>query len=185
MTADPITLGDDPLATLDPGARAAFSAVAGLLIPEAHGMPSAAEVIGDARLRFVLTTRRDLLEPLRAALRPDLGEDAAARLATLERDEPDAHSALISTVVFAYYTDRDVRDRLGYPGQEAKVLYSWKVPDFIEEGLTDQILARGPIWRDPATGRRARPADAPTARTDASHAAATRPTAAIPHHDAP
>ena len=157
MTADPITLGADPLAALDPDARAAFSLVAGHLIPEAPGRPSAADVVGDARLRFVLTTRRDLLEPLRAALRPGLGEDAAARLTTLERDEPDAHAALISTVVFGYYTDRDVRDRLGYPGQEAKQLYSWRVPDFIEEGLTDQVLARGPIWRDPATGRRAEP----------------------------
>jgi hypothetical protein len=155
MTADPVALTDDPLATLDAGARAALTAVAGYLIPEAHGMPSAADVIGDARLRFVLTTRPDIIEPLRAALRPGLGEDAAARLASLERDEPEAHGALIATVVFAYYTDRDVRERLGYPGQEARQLYSWKVPDFIEEGLTDQVIARGPIWRDPATGRRA------------------------------
>ena len=156
MTADPITLDDDPLAALDPGARAAFSAVAGHLIPAAHGMPSAADVVGDARLRFVLTTRRDLLEPLRGALRPGLGEDAATRLAALEQ-EPEHLSALLQTVVFGYYTDRDVRERLHYPGQEAIQLYSWKVPDFIEEGLTDQVLARGPIWRDPATGRRAEP----------------------------
>ncbi len=80
-----------------------------------------------------------------------------SRLAALERDEPDHYSALIGTVVFGYYTDADVRERLGYPGQEAKTLYSWRVPDFIEEGLTDQVLARGPVWRDPATGRRAEP----------------------------
>jgi hypothetical protein len=157
MTADPIALGDDPLAALDPRARAALSAVAGHLIPEAQGMPSAADVIGDARLRFVLTARGDLIEPLLAALRPGLGDEPATRLAALERDDPEAHAALISTIVFAYYTDRDVRDRLGYPGQEAKQLYSWKVPDFIEEGLTDLVIARGPIWRDPATGRRAEP----------------------------
>ena len=156
MTADPITLDDDPLATLDPDARAAFSTVAGHLIPAAHGMPSAADVVGDARLRFVLTTRPDLVQPLRAALRPGLGEDATTRLAALEQ-EPDHLVALLQTVVFGYYTDRDVRERLHYPGQEARQLYSWKVPDFIEEGLTDQVLARGPIWRDPATGRRAEP----------------------------
>jgi hypothetical protein len=156
VTADPITLDDDPLAALDPGARAVFSAVAGHLIPAAHGMPSAADVIGDARLRFVLTTRRDLLEPLRAALRPGLGEDPVARLAALEQEQ-DHLSVLLQTVVFGYYTDREVRERLDYPGQEAKQIYSWKVPDFIEEGLTDQVLARGPIWRDPATGRRAEP----------------------------
>jgi hypothetical protein len=156
VTADPIALQEDPLATLDPDARAAFTAVADHLIPAAHGMPSAADVVGDTRLRFVLTTRRDLLEPLRAALRPGLGEDATTRLAALEQ-EPDHLAALLQTVVFGYYTDRDVRERLHYPGQEARQLYSWKVPDFIEEGLTDHVLARGPIWRDPATGRRAEP----------------------------
>lgn len=156
MTAQP-DAGRDPLDGLDAAARATFAAVAGHLIPAAHGMPSAGDVVGEARLRFVLAARPDLREPLVAALRPDLGDDPAARLAALERDEPDHHGALISTVVFGYYTDRDVRDRLGYPGQEAKTLYSWKVPDFIEEGLTDQVLARGPVWRDPATGRRAEP----------------------------
>lgn len=145
----------DPLDTLDPGRRAVFTAVAGHLIPEAHGMPSAGDVVDDVRLRFVLRARPDLVEPLRAALRADLGDDVATRLASLERDEPEHHAALLLTVVGGYYTDADVRARLNYPGQEAKQLYSWKVPDFIEEGLSDQVLARGPIWRDPATGRRA------------------------------
>lgn len=143
----------DPV--LDAGRRAALTAVAGLLIPEAHGMPSAADIVGDARLQFVLTARPDLAAPLAEALRPELGPDPAERLATLERDEPAGHGALVSTVVFAYYTDARVRERLGYPGQVAKTLYSWKVPDFIEEGLTDAVLARGPVWRDPATGMRA------------------------------
>ena len=147
----------DPLTALDDRQRAVFTAIAGLLIPEAHGMPSASSVIGDARLRFVLTARPDLVEPLRLALRPELGDDPAARLATLEREEPDQHSALLLAVVGGYYTDKGVRERLGYPGQVAKTLYSWQYPDYLEEGLTDQVLARGPIWRDPATGRRAEP----------------------------
>jgi hypothetical protein len=159
MTADPTLaqdpLAQDPLAAFDPDARRVLAAVADHLIPAAHGMPSAADVLGDTRLRFVLTTRPDLLEPLRAALRPELGDDVAARLAALERDSPNDLAALLQVVVFGYYTDKGVRDLLGYPGQEAKQIYSWKVPEYIEEGLTDQVLARGPIWRDPATGRRA------------------------------
>jgi hypothetical protein len=155
MSGHPASTPGDPLDRFDPDRRHAFTAVAGHLIPEAHGMPSAGDVIGDARLRFVLMARPDIADPLHAALRPELGEDPAARLATLERDEPDSHAALLLTVVGGYYTDKDVRNRLGYPGQEAKTLYSWKVPDFIEEGLTDQVLARGPVWRDPATGTRA------------------------------
>ncbi len=118
-------------------------------------MPSAGAIVDDARLRFVLGARPDLAEPLRAALRPELGDDPAARLAALERDEPANHAALLLAVVGGYYTDTDVRDRLGYPGQVAKQIYSWQYPAFLAEGLTDQVLARGPIWRDPATGRRA------------------------------
>ncbi len=140
---------------LDADRIAVLGSIAGRLIPEAHGMPSAGEVVGEARLRFVLGSRPDLAAPLREALRPELGPDPAARLTVLERDEPDHHAALVSVIVFGYYTDKRVRELLGYPGQEARTLYSWKVPDFIEEGLTDQVLARGPVWRDPATGRRA------------------------------
>ena len=147
----------DLLTAFDGGRRSVFTAVAGHLIPEAHGMPSAGDVIGDARLRFVLGARPDLVDPLWAALRPELSDDPAVRLATLERDEPDHQAALLLVVVGGYYTDSDVRERLGYPGQMAKQVYAWQYPDYLREGLTDQVLARGPVWRDPATGRRAEP----------------------------
>jgi hypothetical protein len=145
----------DPLVAFDDDRRAAFGAVAEHLIPAAHGMPSARDVVGDTRLRFVLTARPDLVEPFLASLRPELGDDPEARLKALERDAPDQHGALLLVVVGGYYTDQDVRDRLGYPGQVAKQLYSWKYPEYMEEGLIAPVLARGPIWRDPATGRRA------------------------------
>ena len=34
-------------------------------------------------------------------------------------------------------------------------LRSWEYPAYLEEGLIDAVLARGPVWRDPATGQRA------------------------------
>ena len=145
----------EPTPVLDGAQRAALDTIADHLIPAAHGMPSAKDVVTDARLRFVVTSRPDLHEPLLASLRPDLGDDPATRLTTLERDDPDQRAALVQAIVFGYYTDAEVRRRLGYPGQEAKTLYSWKVPDYIDEGLIEKVLARGPVWRDPATGRRA------------------------------
>jgi hypothetical protein len=60
----------DPLASLDTTEVATLRAVADRLIPAAGDMPSAADVLSDARLRFVLNARPDLLGPLRAALRP-------------------------------------------------------------------------------------------------------------------
>ena len=154
MTTDEL----DALSTVE---RATLAAIADRLIPAAGDMPSAGDIVGDERLRFVLNARPDLLEPLRSALRPELGEDAAARLDGLGRDEPATLYALQLVIVSAYYTDSRVRELIGYPGQVALTLRSWEVPAYIDEGLVDAVLARGPVWRDPATGVRAQATDAP------------------------
>jgi hypothetical protein len=146
---------DDPLAAVDADARARFAAIADRLIPAAHGMPSAADVVRDDRLRFVLRARPDLAEPFAAALRPELGDDVEARLATLEREEPANLAALQLVLVGGYYTDKGVREGIGYPGQLAIEVRSWEIPPYLEEGLIDAVLARGQVWRDPNTGRRA------------------------------
>ena len=155
------TVIDDPLAGLAAPELATLRAVADRLIPAAGDMPSAAAVLGDARLRFVLNARPDLLGPLRAALRPDLGDDVVARLDALGRDDPATLYALQLVIVGGYYTDARVRDLIGYPGQMALELRSWEYPAYLEEGLIDAVLARGPVWRDPATGVRAVATDAP------------------------
>jgi hypothetical protein len=177
----------DPLAAWSPAERATLSAVADRLIPAAHGMPSAADVVGDDRLRFVLNARPDLLEPLRAALRPTLGDDVPARLDRLGRDEPATLAALQLVLVAGYYTDRRVRELIGYPGQMALDIRSWQVPAYLDEGLVDALLARGPSWRDPATGRRAVAAGAPTTYaqrwTTASAAAEAAPEGGDDGHD--
>ena len=144
----------DPLEALDADARAILRAVGDTLIPGAHGMPSASDVLTDDRLRFVLRARPDLTEPLYASLRPGLGESAADRLARLT-DEPINLSALQLVIVGGYYTDKRVRELIGYPGQMALEVKSWLYPAYLEEGHIDAVLARGPVWRDPATGKRA------------------------------
>jgi hypothetical protein len=151
----------DPLARFDAAERATLSAIAGRLIPAAHGMPSAADVLDDDRLRFVLNARPDLSEPLRAALRGELGDDIGARLDALGRDEPSMLGTLQLVIVAGYYTDRRVRELIGYPGQAALELRSWEYPAYLEEGLIDAVLARGPVWRDPTTGERAVVVNAP------------------------
>jgi hypothetical protein len=141
--------------------RATLAAVADRLIPATGAMPSAAEVVGDDRLRFVRNARPDLLVPLRSALRPELGDDVDARLDALGRDEPATLHALQLVIVAGYYTDARVRELIGYPGQVALTLRSWEVPAYIDEGLVDAVLARGPVWRDPTTGVRAQAGEAP------------------------
>ena len=142
------------MTTLDAREQATLDAIADHLIPAAGDMPSAADVVTDDRLRFVLTARPDLAAPLTAALRADLGNDVGERLARLAA-EPANLAALQLAIVGGYYTDRRVRDLIGYPGQMAIELRSWEYPAYLEEGLIDAVLARGPVWRDPATGQRA------------------------------
>jgi hypothetical protein len=167
-------------ASLTDAERALLSRVADHLIPAAHGMPSAAQVLTDERLRFVLTARPDLLEPIRRALRAGLADDPAERVAALAADDPAALGALQLAIVAGYYTDRRVRELIGYPGQEPITIRSWEVPAYVEEGLIDRVLARGPVWRDPETGQRAVVANAP--RTYAERFAAP-PEGASDGHD--
>lgn len=147
-------MSDAPM-TLSSEESVVLAAVADHLIPAAGGMPTAAEIIDADRLAFVLRARPDLAGPLRSALRAELGDDVERRLSALAEREPDNLAALQLVIVGGYYTDKSVRDLIGYPGQMAIDIKSWLVPDYIEEGLIDQMLARGPVWRDPATGQRA------------------------------
>ena len=151
----------DELATLTDAERATLAAIADHLIPAAHDMPSAGEILTDERLRFALNARPDLAAPLRTALRADLGDDVAVRLDQLGRNEPATLAALQLVIVGGYYTDRRVRELIGYPGQQALTVRSWEYPPYLEEGLVDAVLARGPVWRDPATGVRATATGAP------------------------
>ncbi len=146
----------DPLTALDGNARRQFTAIADRLIPAAHDMPSAAEVVSDDRLRFVLRSRPDLVEPLVAALRPELGDTLEQRLETLARDEPANLAALHLVLVGGYYTDKTVRELIAYPGQMAIDVKLNEVPAYLDEGLIDAVLQRGQVWRDPTTGTRAK-----------------------------
>jgi hypothetical protein len=160
MPATPEAAGVGDVAALDDRQRATLAGIADHLIPAAGGMPSAAEVVDEERLRFVLRARPDLADPLKAALRAELGENVAARLETLA-DEPTNLSALQLAIVGGYYTDKRVRELVAYPGQMALELRSWEYPAYLEEGLIDAVLARGPVWRDPSTGQRAVVENAP------------------------
>lgn len=145
----------DPLASLDATELGTLREIADRLIPAAADMPSAAEVVDEGRLRFVLNARPDLLQPLRESLRPDLGDDVQSRLDQLGRDAPSVLDTLQLVIVAGYYTDKRVRELIGYPGQMAIDLRTFGFPAYLEEGLIDAVLARGAIWRDPSTGRRA------------------------------
>lgn len=136
--------------------RDRLRAFADALIPAAHGMPAASEVgVADAQLDKVLRARPDLLEPMVAALAHADPGDLDGSLARMQAATPEGHDALVTAVAGGYYTNRDVRKRLGYDGQQPIEVRPEIIPNYVEEGLIDPVLERGPIYRripDPKDG---------------------------------
>lgn len=135
-------------APIDAALRDRLRAFADVLIPAAHDMPAASEVgIADRQLGVVLGARPDLAEPLARALERVDPADHEGSLARLRDEDRAAHDALLLAVVGGYYIDRDVRRRLGYTGQVPVGLRPEIIPNYVEEGLVEPLLARGPIYR--------------------------------------
>jgi hypothetical protein len=138
---------------IDDAHRDRLRAFASVLIPEAHGMPSAGDVgVADGQLDRVLAVRDDLTEPLLRAIAQLDPDDHEGSLEHLVRDDPEAHDALLLVIVGGYYTDADVRRRLGYDGQVPSEVRPEIIPNYVEEGLIDPLLARGPVYREVPSG---------------------------------
>lgn len=145
------------MSPLDAAARARFAALADHLIPEADGMPAPSSVgIGGAQLDVVLRFRPDLADPLWRAL-DAAADDPDAAMSRLRAHDPEAHAALVTAVVAGYYLSGEVQARLGYPGQQAVPIALDTFPPYVEEGLLDQVLERGPIYRRGRDGEDAGP----------------------------
>jgi hypothetical protein len=141
-------------ARVDDAVRDRLRAFADVLIPAAHDMPAASEVgVADRQLDAVLRARPDLAEPLARALEQADPADHEGSLDRLREGDPAAHEALLLAVVGGYYIDRDVRRRLGYTGQVPVEVRPEIIPDYVDEGLIEPLLARGPIYR-PVPGTR-------------------------------
>ena len=124
--------------------------LADVMLPAAHGMPSASEVKAVvAYLDQVLGWRDDLRQPLvRAIAALEPATFTVDRLSALHKEDEDAYVALTTTVAACYYLSPEVRDRIGYPGQVAKTYDPYAYTEWVAEGLLDPVVDRGPIWRE-------------------------------------
>ncbi len=128
--------------------RAVFAGVADVLIPAAAGMPSASDVgVQHAPADHVLSLRPELWPDLRRALGKAAGVPPAEAADGLNRDDPAALQAIGTIAAAAYYMDPGVRDRLGYPGQESRPVMPEEEGDYLEDGLLQAVIDRGPIYR--------------------------------------
>jgi hypothetical protein len=130
--------------------RATLAALADVLVPAAEGMPSASEAgVAETWIDRALAARPDLVEPLRALLAAAEGAEAGPFVAALQSDDPAAFDVLTVSVVGAYYMNPEIQRLLGYTGQQARTIDVFELPAYLEEGLLDEVLARGPTYREP------------------------------------
>tara|TARA_B110000014_G_scaffold260581_1_gene250614 strand:+ start:467 stop:901 length:435 start_codon:yes stop_codon:yes gene_type:complete len=125
--------------------------IADVMLPETDQMPSVSgvEAFKD-RLPKVLDSRPDLEEGLRTAI--DLLPKETFNLSDLDgllQKNPEAYTALTTVVAASYYQVEEVKVRIGYPGQVPKTYDPYAYVEWVQEGLLDPVVDRGPIWRDP------------------------------------
>jgi len=131
--------------------RKALSTMADVMLPETLMMPSASMVdVHGGGVDHVMMARPDLFADLQRAIDAldPLQFDLEALGALLVADEA-AYTALTTAVAAAYYQSPTVRERIGYPGQVAKTYDPYAYVDWVNEGLLDPVVERGPLWRRP------------------------------------
>jgi hypothetical protein len=68
--------------------------------------------------------------------------DPAAEVERLKAEEPELFEALTTAIAGGYFMSEDVRERLGYPGQQALEL-----KDDLDPALLQPVVDRGTIYR--------------------------------------
>jgi len=132
--------------------RAVLAGLADVLIPAGSGLPSASEAgVADGWLDAVLTARPDLAGGLRELLHRARDRTPADFVAELRAHDPSAFGILAEIVPNAYFMNPAVREAIGYSGQGPRPLDPRA--DYMEDGLLESVLRRGPIYR-PTPGTR-------------------------------
>jgi hypothetical protein len=135
----------------DPAQRAVLAGLADVLIPAGDAMPSAsAGAVADEGLDQVLAAVPGLGAPLADVLAKARGRAPAEVVASLARTDPAAYGVLTEVVTAAYFMNPDVRKAVGYTGQGPTPLDP-RV-DYMEDGLLESVIKRGPIYRPTPKG---------------------------------
>ena len=135
----------------DPAQRAVLAGLADVLIPAGDGMPSAsAGGVAEEGLNQVLAAVPGLGASLADVLARAQGREPAEVVASLARTDPAAYGVLTEVVTAAYFMNPDVRQAVGYTGQGPSPLDP-RV-DYMEDGLLESVIKRGPIYRPTPKG---------------------------------
>jgi len=128
--------------------RALLAGLANTLIPRGDGLPAASDAgVADRWLDEGLAALPELAIPLAALLDKLGGADPAATMATLQTDDPSGFDLLCTVIAGAYFLNPEVRQAIGYPGQQAVTIVPEDPPDYEQDGLLASVIARGAIYR--------------------------------------
>jgi hypothetical protein len=130
------------------GQRATLAALADVLIPAGADLPSGSQAgVAERWLDEVLTALPEVAEPLGALLDALAAGEPAAAVARLQREDPGGFDLLCTVVAGAYFLNPEIRQSIGYPGQQAVPIQVEDPPDYEQDGLLASVIARGPIYR--------------------------------------
>lgn len=125
--------------------RAQLAALADILIPEAHGMPSASRAQVPTRWADdTLRLRPEMLPVLQRALSSAQDDDPSSGLRRLAAEDLEAFEVLGAVVAGSYYMSPEVRRLIGYPGQEARALVD-DTDQYLD--MLERVVDRGPVYR--------------------------------------
>lgn len=126
--------------------RELLAQLADELIPARGEHPSASAAnVGGEWLDAVLAARPDLCEGLENLLQRAAGRSVEEFVVHLRSSDPAAFGVLTEVVTGAYFMNPVVRKAIGYFGQTAHTIDPH--PDYLDDGLLDSVISRGPIYR--------------------------------------
>lgn len=132
--------------------RLRLAELADAIFPATETMPAASVVRLSTRLvERVLRADPRLLRPFARAIATLPAGDADAALRTLRDADPASFRALMLVIVPAYYMAPEVRAAIGYDGQQAVRIDTVGLPEYLENGTLDRVIARHPFYRDVTT----------------------------------
>lgn len=129
--------------------RRVLAGLADALIAEGAGKPSATAAGATEELMDrCLEAAPSLQAPLAAVLDEAAGWDPGRFVRRLAAERPDEFTVLTNAVVGAYYLSPEVRELIGYPGQEANPPSPAAAPEYLENGMLERVYERHPGWRE-------------------------------------
>jgi hypothetical protein len=128
--------------------RAALIAVADALIAPSGDLAAPSGTPGyEPWLDRALAARRDAFDAItETAVRLTAAETLSDAVRELARCDPAEFSTLSSVLAGAYLMVPEVRQAIGYPGQERKRPRFDEAADEIMDGILDPVIERGSIY---------------------------------------